>query len=122
MKQAIYSFRMADSSLFMEKYNTYGDTDAVERRIDLAKNFRSHENILAATNFLFYQIMTEEAAELNYTEAESLIPGRIVEDAPEDWVGGDVELQLLDVSKDTLSASESDEDEGGMILKITSVS
>ena len=112
VKQAIYSFRMADSSLFMEKYNTYGDTDAVERRIDLAKNFRSHENILAATNFLFYQIMTEEAAELNYTEAESLIPGRIVEDAPEDWVGGDVELQLLDVSKDTLSASESDEDEG----------
>ena len=112
VKQAIYSFRMADSSLFMEKYNTYGDTDAVERRIDLAKNFRSHENILVATNFLFYQIMTEEAAELNYTEAESLIPGRIVEDAPEDWVGGDVELQLLDVSKDTLSASESDEDEG----------
>ena len=112
VKQAIYSFRMADSSLFMEKYNTYGDTDAVERRIDLAKNFRSHENILAATNFLFYQIMTEEAAELNYTEAESLIPGRIVEDAPEDWIGGDVELQLLDVSKDTLSASESDEDEG----------
>ena len=112
VKQAIYSFRMADSSLFMEKYNTYGDTDAVERRIDLAKNFRSHENILAATNFLFYQIMTEEAAELNYTEAESLIPGRIVENAPEDWIGGDVELQLLDVSKDTLSASESDEDEG----------
>ena len=112
VKQAIYSFRMADSSLFMEKYNTYGSTDAVERRIDLAKNFRSHENILVATNFLFYQIMTEEAAELNYTEAESLIPGRIVEDAPEDWVGGDVELQLLDVSKDTLSASESDEDEG----------
>ena len=112
VKQAIYSFRMADSSLFMEKYNTYGGTDAVERRIDLAKNFRSHENILAATNFLFYQIMTEEAAELNYTEAESLIPGRVVEDAPEDWVGGDVELQLLDVSKDTLSASESDEDEG----------
>ena len=112
VKQAIYSFRMADSSLFMEKYNTYGGTDAVERRIDLAKNFRSHENILAATNFLFYQIMTEEAAELNYTEAESLIPGRIVEDAPPDWVGGDVELQLLDVSKDTLSASESDEDEG----------
>ena len=63
VKQAIYSFRMADSSLFMEKYNTYGGTDAVERRIDLAKNFRSHENILAATNFLFYQIMTEEAAE-----------------------------------------------------------
>ena len=39
--------------------------------------------------------MTEEAAELNYTEAESLIPGRIVEDAPEDWVGGDVGIAAL---------------------------
>ena len=56
--------------------------------------------------------MTEGAAELNYTEAESLIPSRIVEDAPEDWVGGDVELQLFRCSKDTLSASESDGTEG----------
>ena len=109
VKQAIYSFRMADSSLFMEKYNTYGGNDAVERRIDLAKNFRSHENILAATNFLFYQIMTEDAAELNYTEAESLIPGRIVEDAPSDWVGGAVELHLLDTS-DTNRSDETDGD------------
>ena len=56
--------------------------------------------------------MTEEVAELNYTEAESLIPGRIVEDAPEDWVGGDVELQLLDVVRIPSVLSESDEDEG----------
>lgn len=97
VKQAIYSFRMADSSLFMSKYNTYGGSDDIERRIDLAKNFRSHENILAVTNFIFYQIMTAEAAELDYTERESLIPGRIVEDAPENWVGGDVEIHLLDV-------------------------
>ena len=99
VKQAIYSFRMADSSLFMHKYNTYGlENDAVERRIDLAKNFRSHENILTTTNFIFYQIMTQEAAELDYGEKESLIPGRIVEDAPSDWVGGAVELHLLDTS------------------------
>nr|WP_252894282.1 helicase-exonuclease AddAB subunit AddA [Veillonella denticariosi] len=111
VKQAIYSFRMADSSLFMDKYNTYGGSDAVERRIDLAKNFRSYENILAVTNFLFYQIMTAEAAELNYTERESLIPGRIVEDAPDNWVGGDVELQLLDVGPDTLGAYVKDAEE-----------
>ena len=43
---------MADSSLFMEKYNTYGDSDAVERRIDLTKNFRSHENIFSRYEFL----------------------------------------------------------------------
>ena len=110
VKQAIYSFRMADSSLFMNKYNTYGlMKDAVERRIDLAKNFRSHENILTTTNFIFYQIMTQEAAELDYGEKESLIPGRIVEDAPSDWVGGAVELHLLDTS-DTNRSDETDGD------------
>lgn len=110
VKQAIYSFRMADSSLFMNKYNTYGlMNDAVERRIDLAKNFRSHENILITTNFIFYQIMTQEAAELNYGEKESLIPGRIVEEAPSDWVGGAVELHLLDTS-DTNRSDETDGD------------
>ena len=109
VKQAIYSFRMADSSLFMNKYNTYGlMNDAVERRIDLAKNFRSHKNILTATNFIFYQIMTQEAAELDYGEKESLIPGRIVEEAPSDWVGGAVELHLLDTS----DTNRSDEIEG----------
>ncbi|MDU6787584.1 MAG: helicase-exonuclease AddAB subunit AddA [Veillonella sp.] len=110
VKQAIYSFRMADSSLFMNKYNTYGlMNDAVERRIDLAKNFRSHENILTTTNFIFYQIMTQEAAELDYGEKESLIPGRIVEEAPADWVGGAVELHLLDTS-DTNRSDETDSD------------
>ena len=110
VKQAIYSFRMADSSLFMNKYNTYGlMNDAVERRIDLAKNFRSHENILTTTNFIFYQIMTQEVAELDYGEKESLIPGRIVEDAPSDWVGGAVELHLLDTS-DTNRSDETDGD------------
>ena len=110
VKQAIYSFRMADSSLFMNKYNTYGlMNDSVERRIDLAKNFRSHENILTTTNFIFYQIMTQEAAELDYGEKESLIPGRIVEDAPSDWVGGAVELHLLDTS-DTNRSDETDGD------------
>ena len=110
VKQAIYSFRVADSSLFMNKYNTYGlMNDAVERRIDLAKNFRSHENILTTTNFIFYQIMTQEAAELNYGEKESLIPGRIVEEAPSDWVGGAVELHLLDTS-DTNRSDETDGD------------
>ena len=110
VKQAIYSFRMADSSLFMNKYNTYGlMKDAVERRIDLAKNFRSHENILTTTNFIFYQIMTQEAAELDYGEKESLIPGRIVEEDPSDWVGGAVELHLLDTS-DTNRSDEIDGD------------
>ena len=60
VKQAIYSFRMADSSLFMEKYNTYGGNDAVERRIDPSEKFPISRKYLGCNEFLFYQIMTEE--------------------------------------------------------------
>ena len=116
VKQSIYGFRMADSTLFMNKYKTYGGVDDVERRIDLAQNFRSDENVLRVTNFIFYQIMTESAAELTYGERESLVPGRIVDDAPAEWIGGDVELHLIDVSKEAMESSSNaigaSEDEG----------
>lgn len=102
VKQSIYRFRMADPTLFMEKYHRFGRDEAdVERRIDLAQNFRSHENILSFTNFLFRQIMTEEGAELSYGDEEALYPGRLTEDMPEDWVGGPVELHLIEVDDTT---------------------
>lgn len=107
VKQSIYRFRMADPTLFLAKYKTYDrDLNAVERRIDLAKNFRSDANILRFTNFVFRQIMTEAAAELTYGDEEALYPGREVEDAPDSWVGGPVELHLLEV------ATEDDDEDG----------
>ena len=91
VKQSIYGFRMADPQLFMEKYHRFDhDVNSVERRIDLSQNFRSHETILNVTNFIFSQIMTDEGAGLTYGEAEALHTGRIVEEAPPEWVGGDV--------------------------------
>ena len=80
VKQAIYSFRMADSVLYLWRNTIPTATlDAVERRIDPAKNFRSHENILAATNFFVLSNHDGRGGGAHYTEAESLIPGRIVE-------------------------------------------
>lgn len=109
VKQSIYRFRMADPTLFLAKYKTYErDLNAVERRIDLAKNFRSDANILRFTNFVFRQIMTEAAAELTYGDEEALYPGREVVDAPDSWVGGPVELHVLEVASD-----DDDEAEGG---------
>lgn len=113
VKQSIYRFRMANPLLFMEKYHRFGsDVDDVERRIDLSENFRSDANILKFTNFVFHQIMSAEAAELEYGEKEALNPGRKVEDAPENWVGGPVELHLIDVGEGTKStfADEGTED------------
>lgn len=109
VKQSIYGFRMADPQLFMEKYHRFDhDVNSVERRIDLSQNFRSHEAILNVTNFIFSQIMTDEGAGLTYGEAEALHTGRIVEEAPPEWVGGDVEVHVLCCDEDKAQTEPED--------------
>lgn len=109
VKQSIYGFRMADPQLFMEKYHRFAhDVNGVERRIDLSQNFRSHEAILNVTNFIFSQIMTDEGAGLTYGEAEALHTGRIVEEAPPEWVGGDVEVHVLCCDEDKAQTEPED--------------
>ena len=109
VKQSIYGFRMADPQLFMEKYHRFNhDVNGVERRIDLSQNFRSHEAILNVTNFIFSQIMTDEGAGLTYGEAEALHTGRIVEEAPPEWVGGDVEVHVLCCDEDKAQTEPED--------------
>lgn len=71
VKQSIYKFRLAEPELFLEKYNTYPERKDCER-IDLAQNFRSRREILDGVNFIFSQIMTAKASELDYGEAEAL--------------------------------------------------
>ena len=80
VKQSIYRFRMADPTLFLEKYKTFTPYDetaseAENRRIVLSRNFRSRKEVLEATNFLFSNLMSEAFGEMNYTEAEALYPG-----------------------------------------------
>lgn len=109
VKQSIYRFRMANPGLFLHKYNTFGkDVNAEERRIDLSSNFRSDENVLNFTNFLFSQIMTPEGAELSYGDDEALYAGRHVDAGEEHWIGGAVELHLLDVATDTANDTAND--------------
>ena len=51
IKQSIYRFRLADPTLFLEKYRAYSrDAHAKQRCIDLARNFRSDGHILEAIN------------------------------------------------------------------------
>ena len=58
VKQSIYKFRLACPELFIEKYDTYGETgDNV--RIELQKNFRSRENVLECVNDVFSHIMNK---------------------------------------------------------------
>lgn len=75
VKQSIYRFRLADPSLFLKKYREYRNLGDNYSRIDLAKNFRSREEIISAINYIFMQVMNEETMELNYGKDEALYLG-----------------------------------------------
>lgn len=74
VKQSIYGFRMAEPSLFLQKYKSY-QRDEKNHLILLNRNYRSRPEVLEYTNFLFERIMDEKVAEMDYTEQEFLIPG-----------------------------------------------
>ena len=67
VKQSVYGFRHAEPSLFIEKYKQFANDDHPGKRIDLASNFRSREDVLIGANYIFRQIMDEELGCLLYT-------------------------------------------------------
>ena len=76
VKQSIYRFRLADPTLFLQKYRDYSTApDARERKILLQQNFRSDENVLLAVNQVFCHAMREKETEIEYDEAAMLRPG-----------------------------------------------
>lgn len=71
MKQSIYRFRLADPTLFLNKYNSFKTADEArcdvdDERIVLADNFRSMKNVDEFTNLIFSQLMDERLGEMNY--------------------------------------------------------
>ena len=80
VKQSIYRFRLADPTIFLDKYDRYLPYEEAEdgqnRKILLSQNFRSRPEVLDGTNFIFENVMTRAAGELDYTEAEALRAGR----------------------------------------------
>ena len=76
IKQSIYRFRLADPSIFLDKYLRYPHAEDAEegepRKILLSQNFRSRQPVLDATNFVFRAIMSREMGEMDYGEEEQL--------------------------------------------------
>lgn len=81
VKQSIYSFRLADPTLFIEKYEAYADEDG-GRRIILAENFRSRKEVLDFTNLIFSQLMDRSVGQITYDEEAMLVNG--YQDFPDD--------------------------------------
>lgn len=76
VKQSIYRFRLAEPGLFLQKYKQYPTvSEGVGLRIDLARNFRSRQEIVDSVNCIFRQTMNESVAEISYDERAELVCG-----------------------------------------------
>lgn len=98
VKQSIYRFRLADPTIFIEKYHSFAEISAagegVGRKILLQKNFRSDKRILDACNHVFSNLMSEELGEICYDSAAALFPR---DDAP---CLGTAQISVLSVPAD----------------------
>ena len=87
VKQAIYGFRGSNPDLFEQKYNSYRKLEIDNYKVDeeysfeddsegicvvLKENFRSDENILKCSNFVFNRLMDNKNAGVSYDEDSAL--------------------------------------------------
>lgn len=110
VKQSIYRFRLADPSLFLEKYKTFNmtsdeRTERKGRRIDLSQNFRSRKEVLDGTNFIFQQVMDERVGEIDYDERAALRFGSM----DYETLSSPVELHLINGMSDSDEAEIQEE-------------
>ena len=100
VKQSIYRFRLADPTIFLDKYRRFPNGASARpgqpRRRVLSRNFRSRPQVLLGCNDLFRNVMSGDFGELDYTEDQALVPGAAFPD-PE---GADyaLELDVLDLA------------------------
>ncbi|ABR50250.1 Recombination helicase AddA [Alkaliphilus metalliredigens QYMF] len=101
VKQSIYRFRLADPSLFIEKYETFGEKEGdINRRIDLAKNFRSRGEVLAGVNYLFKYIMSKELGEIGYDHRAALYQGASFESIKEPSIEVNLIEKNMEIDED----------------------
>ncbi|MGI5962644.1 MAG: helicase-exonuclease AddAB subunit AddA [Lawsonibacter sp.] len=98
VKQSIYRFRLADPTIFLEKYQRFPMWDQAtpgqaHKRV-LSCNFRSRPEVLLGCNDLFGSIMSNEFGEIDYTKDQELVPKAQFPHGE----GNELELNLLDLS------------------------
>ncbi|MFC4778534.1 helicase-exonuclease AddAB subunit AddA [Paenibacillus sp. GCM10023252] len=125
VKQSIYRFRLAEPNLFLQKYKSYAPadsssasmtaTDLTGLRIDLARNFRSREEVVDGVNDVFRAIMRESVAEMDYDKRAELVCGASY--PPADSEQYSVELALINRgatgSEEEEAETTTEEDESG---------
>lgn len=114
VKQSIYGFRLADPQLFRSKYQSYGaDQYALERKIDLRRNFRSSAEVIDGVNYIFRQVMNTRTGQYDYdTEAELVCGTAYPSDDTHLTVRGPVELHLIEKAGQDLKGEIQSNPEG----------
>ena len=79
VKQSIYRFRLAEPRMFLDRSRAYESGGADGQLLKLQSNFRSRPEILETVNTVFRDIMTNNTAEMDYTQEEALLPGLLAE-------------------------------------------
>ncbi len=104
VKQSIYRFRQAMPEIFLRRRASMVDYAGgnYPARIMLGKNFRSRSGVTAAVNYIFRQIMSPSAGELDYDDSEALYVGAKYPDRDIP----DAELHIVDVSECEQSSVE----------------
>ena len=114
VKQSIYRFRLGDPGLFLERFYRYpAESGGPERKLLLSKNFRCRSGVVTAVNFLFRQLMTTQAAEIEYDVDAQLVCGARYPEPPEgSQISSIVDVHLLEKELDgQRDATSNDEGE-----------
>ena len=79
VKQSIYSFRQAMPRIFLQRRADFAEYDREHSRypacIVLDQNFRSRSTVTDAVNFVFGQLMSSQAGDVEYSGKELLVAG-----------------------------------------------
>jgi len=123
VKQSIYKFRLARPELFMRKYECYGEYGEAQagggkegmggisgKKIELCQNFRSRASVLNSINEVFFQIMTKNLGNIQYTDKVALHAGAEFEKTGEK-AGTPTELLLVDTGAKTLGPDDGELEE-----------
>lgn len=105
VKQSIYRFRMAEPSLFLQKYDQFSQGEGGQL-IVLDTNYRSRDEVLQFTNFIFERIMDQEFGEMDYGKNEALVTGNHQFHPPAPDSQFNIQLKLHVSSTDPLETSQ----------------
>ncbi|AWW26462.1 helicase-exonuclease AddAB subunit AddA [Acetobacterium sp. KB-1] len=95
VKQSIYRFRLADPTIFIGKYKSFGkDENLNNSLVTLNQNFRSAQGVVNSVNAIFEKIMSVGLGEINYDEQARLNKG-----LPHDGPYQKTEIHIIEEQK-----------------------